>query len=428
MEAIQVSDSPEHPYRKDLAKKVVGAYNALIPPWTENEWRANMADLWCPNFRFAKMVLSVLLNEKCTFSSREQLKSFIWEAFTAFKMMPILYEDGMIDPLDIDFPIIGYKEWHWSAVWSRKVHDDPSDSDIVSEVEFLGKKIHLLLNRRFTLLESLWKQESTYAAEKHSREMDELMKNLQQQRDTLWSFCTVSGHAHPHDEHGDILQADIIRMVDPSPAESFFLRYMPKQSTEAEHSLFVFHTTGLDVSEERVALYEKLLERKLLLWYWVSKNQILEKYYSDECAGHFANLCDEINGCSLKLKVIPSVDRDFMVESKPFVPFLEYALSQLINMVLSLETKQESLWFMELMAEIIGVLQIYLKKIIIITRKTIDPVVRESQMVDAKLSTRKDLMTKMDQLRRLHTSFEEQHDMYHHASKALDLIGKIKFS
>ncbi len=169
-----------------------------------------------------------------------------------------------------------------------------SHSDIFAKVEFLEKKIHLLLDRRFVLLESFWQEESTDAGTKHSRELDTLMKNLEQQRNVLWSFCTVSGYAYPG-EAGELEpQSTLAREFDPSAAESFFLRYMPKQFTEAEHSLFVFQTTGLDVPEERAALYEKLLERKLLLWYWISKNEILEYYYSDECAAQFGKLLDEI--------------------------------------------------------------------------------------------------------------------------------------
>lgn len=130
----------------------------------------------------------------------------------------------------------------------------------------MAQGIENLLNRRFILLETLWKEKSAKAAEKHSQELEELMKNLEQHRNVLWSFCTVSGYAYP-DEAGELEpQSPLAREFDPSVAESFFLRYMPKQFTEAEHSLFVFQTTGVDSLEERKALYEKLLERKLLLW------------------------------------------------------------------------------------------------------------------------------------------------------------------
>lgn len=47
-----------------------------------------MSDLAYPNFRFAKMVLGVLREEEATLSSREQLRLFLWEAFTAYKLMP----------------------------------------------------------------------------------------------------------------------------------------------------------------------------------------------------------------------------------------------------------------------------------------------------------------------------------------------------
>lgn len=83
---------------------------------------------------------------------------------------------------------------------------------------------------------------------------------------------------------------------------------------------------------------------------------------------------------------------------------------------------------MELMAEIIGVLHAHLEKIITIRRETIDDTVRESKMVDVQLTTRRALNAKMDQLQKLHNSWEEQHDMYAHAKKALNLLARIRFS
>lgn len=83
---------------------------------------------------------------------------------------------------------------------------------------------------------------------------------------------------------------------------------------------------------------------------------------------------------------------------------------------------------MELMAEIIGVLHAHLEKIITIRRETIDDTVRESKMVDIQLNTRRALNAKIDQLRKLHSTWEEQHEMFAHAKNALSLLGKIRFS
>lgn len=100
MEAIQLSDLPEHPYRKELAQKAATAYMTLVSPWGGDE-------LFRPNFAFRRKVLEILDAEQGTFSSREQLRLFLWEAFTAYKMMPILHEDGMVESMKIDFPIVG---------------------------------------------------------------------------------------------------------------------------------------------------------------------------------------------------------------------------------------------------------------------------------------------------------------------------------
>ncbi len=434
MEAIQVSDLPEDPYRKQLAQKAANIYIDNIPlPWKNDVWKPDMSDLAYPNFRFAKMVLGVLREEEATLSSREQLRLFLWEAFTAYKLMP--FEEinqgselaKTYEPFTLVFPLRELHEWKQGTV-QEETRGSLSHSDIFAKVEFLTQGIENLLNRRFILLETLWKEKSTKADVKHSQEFGELMKNLEQHRNVLWSFCTVSGYAYPDEDAIDTPRTPLTREFDPSPAESFLLRYMPKQFMEVERSLFVFQTTGVDSPEERKALYEKLLERKLLLWYWISKNKILKNYYSDECTQHYTVLIDEINGCFLKIKIVPSVEKDPTIETKPFIPPFQHVLINLINMVFSLESKQESLWFMELMSGAIGILHAYLEGVLAIRKQhwcnTFEYI---NELNKLKLLTRRNLKDKIEQIEKLYESWEKPHDVYKHAERALSMLHEIQF-
>lgn len=238
----------------------------------------------------------------------ESLKRMVWQVYGALKLQPIREKDKKWN-LIIYESFFQFEEIGRADQAPDKKRREYLDRELWSRNQEYSRG----MSERFDYLSEFFSATPS-DKQKTSAILKTCLRDIEKVVEKMQIFCVLHGFDNPFDisdkpdapisfsEDDQSPRADLWRIFRLSAAEKYLKQFLPEGMKKAEPYLFCFpfnaQEDAQDLSSQKLDIYERIYERKLLIYYFaIPQLTILTQTQLQEVKRYLPDLAFEIKAC-----------------------------------------------------------------------------------------------------------------------------------